>query len=149
MGWGPTLQRPAVASVEHDVWKTPCNVRETNPLTSPLPDRQHLSLECWFDLSCAIAAFASGESSKTVCVIANVGCTLRGLGLLAWLLGGHGRRLCCAGQGQGCRVMCAQPRRISAVSIAERVAAERGETVGQDIGYSIRLESKCEPSCAS
>ena len=51
-----------------------------------------------------------------------------------------------AGQGKGCRVMCAQPRRISAVSIAERVASERGEKIGQDIGYSIRLESKCAQS---
>lgn len=43
-------------------------------------------------------------------------------------------------------MLCAQPRRISAVSIAERVASERGETVGQDIGYSIRLESKYDPA---
>ncbi|KAK9807916.1 hypothetical protein WJX73_001801 [Symbiochloris irregularis] len=48
-------------------------------------------------------------------------------------------------QGRGCRVMCTQPRRISAVSIAERVAAERGEAVGGDIGYTIRLESKGGP----
>lgn len=37
--------------------------------------------------------------------------------------------------------MCIQPRRISAVSVAERVAAERGEAVGDTVGYNIRLES--------
>lgn len=37
--------------------------------------------------------------------------------------------------------MCIQPRRISAVSVAERVAAERGEPIGESVGYNIRLES--------
>jgi len=45
--------------------------------------------------------------------------------------------------GRGVRVVCTQPRRISAISVAERVAAERGNAgVGQDVGYAIRLESK-------
>ncbi|KAK9814740.1 hypothetical protein WJX72_010718 [[Myrmecia] bisecta] len=50
--------------------------------------------------------------------------------------------------GQPCRIMCTQPRRISAVSIAERVAAERGEQVGDNVGYTIRLESKGGPHCS-
>jgi len=41
-----------------------------------------------------------------------------------------------------CRIVCTQPRRISAVSMAERVAAERGESVGHTVGYQIRLESR-------
>ncbi len=45
-------------------------------------------------------------------------------------------------QGQACRVLCTQPRRISAVSVADRVATERGETSGDTVGYTIRLESK-------
>nr|XP_032837348.1 LOW QUALITY PROTEIN: 3'-5' RNA helicase YTHDC2-like [Petromyzon marinus] len=47
--------------------------------------------------------------------------------------------------GSPCRVICAQPRRISAVAAAERVAEERGEGVGQTVGYQIRLESKVSP----
>ena len=35
-----------------------------------------------------------------------------------------------------------QPRRISAVGLASRVAAERGEQVGATVGYSVRLDSK-------
>ncbi len=42
-----------------------------------------------------------------------------------------------------CRIFCTQPRRISALTIAERVAAERAEKVGQTVGYQIRLESRC------
>jgi ATP-dependent RNA helicase A len=37
-----------------------------------------------------------------------------------------------------------QPRRISAISIAERIANERGEELGQTTGYSVRFES-CLP----
>lgn len=44
--------------------------------------------------------------------------------------------------------MCTQPRRISAVAVAERVANERGEELGSTVGYSIRLESKLGPTTA-
>ena len=44
-----------------------------------------------------------------------------------------------------CKAICTQPRRISAISVAERVAYERGESVGQTVGYQIRLESKISP----
>ncbi|XP_028320470.1 ATP-dependent DNA/RNA helicase DHX36 [Gouania willdenowi] len=46
--------------------------------------------------------------------------------------------------GSTCRVVCTQPRRISAISVAERVAAERAESVGNgnSCGYQIRLQSR-------
>uniref|UniRef100_A0A8C4R1B1 RNA helicase n=1 Tax=Eptatretus burgeri TaxID=7764 RepID=A0A8C4R1B1_EPTBU len=47
--------------------------------------------------------------------------------------------------GKPCRLLCAQPRRLTTVAIAERVAAERGEHVGETIGYQIRLESRVSP----
>uniref|UniRef100_A0AAR2L0D8 ATP-dependent DNA/RNA helicase DHX36 n=1 Tax=Pygocentrus nattereri TaxID=42514 RepID=A0AAR2L0D8_PYGNA len=48
------------------------------------------------------------------------------------------------GLGSLCRVVCTQPRRISAISVAERVAAERAEPVGEgrSCGYQIRLQSR-------
>ncbi|XP_015668502.1 ATP-dependent DNA/RNA helicase DHX36 [Protobothrops mucrosquamatus] len=48
------------------------------------------------------------------------------------------------GKGSSCRIVCTQPRRISAISVAERVAAERAESCGnrKSIGYQIRLESR-------
>ncbi|CAD6234094.1 GSCOCG00007546001-RA-CDS [Cotesia congregata] len=39
-------------------------------------------------------------------------------------------------------IICTQPRRISAIGVAERVAFERDEKVGSTVGYQIRLESK-------
>ena len=43
-------------------------------------------------------------------------------------------------RGSTCCIICTQPRRISAISVAERVAAERGERIGESVGYQIRLE---------
>ncbi|CAL1696117.1 unnamed protein product [Somion occarium] len=50
-------------------------------------------------------------------------------------------------RGKHCKIYCTEPRRISAISLAQRVSAELGEpagsvgTVGSLVGYSIRLES--------
>ena len=46
------------------------------------------------------------------------------------------------GFGDKISILCTQPRRISAISVAERVAEEMQEAVGQKIGYSIRMESR-------
>merc|ERR1712226_1588343 len=46
------------------------------------------------------------------------------------------------GTGGDCRIICTQPRRISAISIAQRVAQERSEPLGRSTGYSIRVEHK-------
>ncbi|XP_012225359.2 ATP-dependent DNA/RNA helicase DHX36 isoform X2 [Linepithema humile] len=45
-----------------------------------------------------------------------------------------------AGNGSITQIICTQPRRISAISVAERVAAERAERLGKSVGYQIRLE---------
>ncbi|KAG5532314.1 hypothetical protein RHGRI_026818 [Rhododendron griersonianum] len=39
-----------------------------------------------------------------------------------------------------CSIICTQPRRISAMSVSERVAVERGEKLGETVGYKVRLE---------
>lgn len=39
-------------------------------------------------------------------------------------------------------IICTQPRRLSAIGVAERVADERCEKIGNMVGYSIRLENK-------
>ncbi|KAL3510671.1 hypothetical protein ACH5RR_030072 [Cinchona calisaya] len=43
-------------------------------------------------------------------------------------------------RGSMCSIICTQPRRISAISVSERVAAERGELLGETVGYKVRLE---------
>jgi HrpA-like RNA helicase len=53
-----------------------------------------------------------------------------------------------AARGKPCSIIVTQPRRISALGVSERVAAERGEAVGGVVGYSIRLESKSSAQTA-
>ncbi|GER44447.1 ATP-dependent RNA helicase [Striga asiatica] len=43
-------------------------------------------------------------------------------------------------RGAMCNIICTQPRRISAISVSERIATERGEKIGETIGYKVRLE---------
>ncbi|XP_062166385.1 DExH-box ATP-dependent RNA helicase DExH1 isoform X1 [Alnus glutinosa] len=45
-------------------------------------------------------------------------------------------------RGADCCIMCTQPRRISAISVAARIASEKGESLGETVGYQIRLEAK-------
>jgi ATP-dependent RNA helicase DHX29 len=51
-------------------------------------------------------------------------------------------------QGKRCKIYCTEPRRISAISLAQRVSEELGEHPGDVgthrsmVGYAIRLESK-------
>lgn len=48
------------------------------------------------------------------------------------------------GRGADCNIICTQPRRISATSVARRVAQERGEKCGggsSSTGFQIRLEA--------
>jgi ATP-dependent RNA helicase A len=49
-----------------------------------------------------------------------------------------------SGQGAYCNIVVTQPRRISAVSVADRVSYERNEQLGMSTGYSVRFES-CLP----
>lgn len=46
------------------------------------------------------------------------------------------------GRGSTCSIICTQPRKISAIGVAERVAAERCEAIGKTVGYAVRGETK-------
>ncbi|KAG5493297.1 hypothetical protein GH5_02039 [Leishmania sp. Ghana 2012 LV757] len=46
------------------------------------------------------------------------------------------------GNGGRCSIIVTQPRRLSAVSIAQRVAAERLESVEESIGYMVRFDAR-------
>ncbi|XP_048190491.1 ATP-dependent RNA helicase DHX30 isoform X3 [Perognathus longimembris pacificus] len=46
------------------------------------------------------------------------------------------------GRGARCNVIITQPRRISAVSVAQRVSHELGPALRRNVGFQVRLESK-------
>lgn len=43
------------------------------------------------------------------------------------------------------QVACTQPRRVAAMSVAQRVAEEMDVKLGEEVGYSIRFENKTSP----
>lgn len=47
-----------------------------------------------------------------------------------------------AKRNEPCKILCTQPRRISAISSAERVCYERNVELGTVVGYQIRLDSR-------
>jgi ATP-dependent RNA helicase DHX36 len=47
-----------------------------------------------------------------------------------------------SGHGADCNVICTQPRRIAATSVAQRVAVERNEPLQKSVGYQVRFDSK-------
>lgn len=51
-----------------------------------------------------------------------------------------------AGLSRGKCIAVTQPRRVAATSLAARVAAEQGVSLGTSVGYSIRFDEHC---CAS
>lgn len=46
------------------------------------------------------------------------------------------------GSAGSCNVICTQPRRIAATSVAKRVADERAEKLQDTVGYQVRFDSK-------
>ena len=51
-----------------------------------------------------------------------------------------------AGRGIEGKIGCTQPRRIAALSVADRIADELGEKPGQSVGYKIRFQDKDKPT---
>ena len=46
------------------------------------------------------------------------------------------------GKGGACNIVCTQPRRIAAASVARRVAEERAEPLQSSVGYHVRFDPK-------
>ncbi|KAI9828010.1 MAG: ATP-dependent RNA helicase A [Thelocarpon impressellum] len=46
------------------------------------------------------------------------------------------------GSGARCNIICTQPRRIAATSVARRVAEERDEPLQRSVGYQVRFDAK-------
>lgn len=46
------------------------------------------------------------------------------------------------------RIVVSQPRRIAAITVSGRIAEERGESLGDTVGYIIRMESELPTTLA-
>ncbi|KAK5938965.1 hypothetical protein PMZ80_009158 [Knufia obscura] len=47
-----------------------------------------------------------------------------------------------------CNIVCTQPRRVAAISVARRVATERGQVLGEEVGYQVRFDNRA-PSASN
>ena len=54
-----------------------------------------------------------------------------------------------AARGAACSIICTQPRRISAMSVSERVAAERGEKLGESVRFCLNIYLLQNPEFSS
>ncbi|MDD8020703.1 MAG: ATP-dependent RNA helicase HrpA [Acidobacteriota bacterium] len=50
-----------------------------------------------------------------------------------------------AGQGLAGKIACTQPRRLAAITIAQRISDELHQPLGQAVGYKIRFQDKTSP----
>ncbi|XP_030482564.2 DExH-box ATP-dependent RNA helicase DExH6 [Cannabis sativa] len=123
--------RPSMskADIAQKVQSLASRVKNVAALTQITKDRSKLPITCFKD-----AITSTIESHQVVLISGETGCgktTQVPQFLLDYVWG----------KGEVCKIVCTQPRRISAMSVAERISSERGQNIGEDIGYKIRLES--------
>ncbi|KAF8527986.1 P-loop containing nucleoside triphosphate hydrolase protein [Hysterangium stoloniferum] len=100
-----------------------------------LPQRNNLPIAHYRD-----EIISTLESSQVMVLSGETGCG-KSTQLPAYILEDHLSR------GKHCKIYCTEPRRISAISLAHRVALELGDPPGSVgtsaslVGYTIRLES--------
>ncbi|KAF6174779.1 hypothetical protein GIB67_031303 [Kingdonia uniflora] len=106
-----------------------------------------------------ISSFIQGEAQTAHCNCTESGYALELISSSSWILGvvivisgetGCGKTTQLpqyvleseiqSGRGAFCSIICTQPRRISAMAVSERVSTERGEPIGDSVGYKVRLE---------
>ncbi|XP_017436117.1 DExH-box ATP-dependent RNA helicase DExH6 isoform X4 [Vigna angularis] len=46
------------------------------------------------------------------------------------------------GKGEVCKIICTQLQSVSAISVSKRISSERGEVIGNDVGYKVQFESE-------
>ena len=46
----------------------------------------------------------------------------------------------------GRTIVVTEPRRVAAITVATRVAEERGAVLGDEIGFAVRFDSRCDPA---
>ncbi|KAL9095415.1 MAG: hypothetical protein Q9165_002286 [Trypethelium subeluteriae] len=119
-----------------EVWKRKTS---TSMFQRMLPSRLALPIARFRD-----DALATIERSQVTIICGETGCG-KSTQLPAYLLENQ------LSQGKDCKIYCTQPRRISAISLAQRVSEELGEhkkdcgTSKSLVGYAIRLESQITP----
>jgi ATP-dependent RNA helicase DHX29 len=124
-----TVTDKSIAQIWH-------SIQSSHRFQQMLPTRMNLPMFGFKE-----AALAAIDQSQVIILCGETGCG-KSTQLPSYLLEHQMSR------GKDCKIYCTQPRRISAISLAQRVSEELGEQVGDVgtsrslVGYAIRLESK-------
>jgi len=119
-----------------------CNIAETmsssvvyNPNASMSIERQRQSLPVFRYRNHILYLV---ENYRTVVVVGETGCG-KSTQIPQYLLE--------AGWAAGGRTIAVtEPRRVAAITVATRVAEERGCVLGDEVGFAVRFDSRCDPS---
>lgn len=114
------LQEERLAYKQNPALEQLRNQRESLPVYTQAAEL--LSMVEENEVTICMAATGSGKTTQIPQII-----------LDDWIANGRGSR---------CNILCTQPRRLAAISVAERVAKERGELCGKSIGYQVRFDTK-------
>ncbi|KAI5794395.1 P-loop containing nucleoside triphosphate hydrolase protein [Peziza echinospora] len=111
---------------EFDAYMTNAKIEELRRKKSELPMNQYrdqvLKLVASSPVSIIVGATGSGKTTQVPQIIFDQAIQ--------------------AGKGASCNIICTQPRRIAATSVAQRVAVERNEQLQKTVGYHVRFDAK-------
>jgi ATP-dependent RNA helicase DHX29 len=129
----PELQREEISAQGRKLQRSFCKKQVTLQYQSMLEARKSLPM---FTYRQQLLKTIRENQVTVLCAETGAGKTTQcGQFLLEQALGG--------GVGDRISILCTQPRRVSAISVAERVSDEFCDaSVGETVGYHIRLESK-------
>lgn len=130
--WKPGAARPtaaAASSVDRDREDDTSSSMVFNPNARLTLQQQRLQLPIFANRR---ALLWMAERYRTTVVVGHTGCGKttqipQYLHEAGWTAGGRA-------------VVCTQPRRVAAVSVAQRVAEEMGEPLGGLVGYAVRFD---------
>lgn len=132
--------KEALASRSNELMSIWHRVRTTNSYQRMLVSRMNLPM-----FGFRAAALDAIDRNQVVILCGETGCG-KSTQLPSYILEHQ------LSQGKECKIYCTEPRRISAISLAQRVSEELGEGKGDVgthrslVGYAIRLESKVTAS---
>ncbi|CAI9785408.1 unnamed protein product [Fraxinus pennsylvanica] len=133
----PELLPPSKVAIEKIIWRKSQQMQEEQLIWQQSPEGREMmefrsSLPAYMEKDAILSAILQNQ---VVIISGETGCG-KTTQIPQFILESEIN----SNRGAMCNIICTQPRRISAMSISERISAERGEKLGDTVGYKVRLE---------